>query len=138
MDDERRLLQSRLSRERQSLLIIHLLVVVVVVVLRGGLQVVVGAREEALAADVLHNAVVQQVLDAVAAGNEAPGHRRADLVRDPVRDECDVASVLGELVRVEDELLRIRAAPCDDDEAVMAQDGVQLEGRNERLEFIAQ
>lgn len=117
------------TRERESLLIIHLLVVVVVVVVLrrgGGLQVVMGAREEALAADVLHYAVVQQVLDAVAAGNEAPGHRRADLVRDPVRDECDIASVLGELVRVEDELLRIRAAPCDDDEAVMAQDGVQL------------
>lgn len=84
-------------------------------------------HEETLCPDVLHYPVVQQVFDTVAAGNQTPGHCGADLVRDPVRNQCDVASVLGQLVRVEYKLFRIGATPRNYNDAVLAQDGFQLE-----------
>lgn len=99
---------------------------IIVIVL---LRCLVGGRrhEETLCPDVLHYPVVQQVFDTVATGNQTPGHRGADLVRDPVRDQSDVASVLGQLVRVEYKLFRIGATARNHNDAVLAKDGFQLE-----------
>lgn len=109
--------------------------------------------KQTLVPDVIDYSVVEQVLYAVATRDETSGHCGADLnfrtngthetrdynganeqshlVGHPVSDQCDVSSVFAEQVRVEDELLGIRSAPCDDYDSVLAQDGLQLKGGGE-------
>lgn len=88
----------------------------------------VGAAIKCMLVDVVDHRVVQQVLDRESTSDEASRERWWDIVRHPVGDDVNVASIFAEQIGVEDELLGIAAAAGDDDESVLTENGFKLAG----------
>lgn len=77
--------------------------------------------------NVSNNCIVEQIFHAQSTADEASHKRRGDIVRDPIRHDGDVLLVLGEEIRVEDELFGIAAVSWDHNDAVIGENRFDLE-----------